>query len=74
LLAGWIHYLAFDLFVGSWLVRDAHLRGIAHGWVLPLLFLTFLFGPAGLLSYLGLRAVLAARVTRAALETRSSGA
>src|SRR5436190_8707586 len=23
LLAGWVHYLAFDLFVGSWEVRDA---------------------------------------------------
>lgn len=51
LLAGWIHYLAFDLFVGSWIVRDARRRGIAHGWVLPLLLLTFLFGPAGLLGY-----------------------
>ena len=23
LLAGWVHYLAFDLFIGSWEVRDA---------------------------------------------------
>ena len=27
LLAGWIHYLAFDLFVGCWEVRDARERG-----------------------------------------------
>jgi hypothetical protein len=58
LLAGWIHYLAFDLFVGSWIACDASVRGIAHAWVLPLLVLTFLFGPAGLLAYLGLRAAL----------------
>lgn len=56
LLAGWVHYLAFDLFVGCWMVRDARARGIAHLAVLPLLLLTFLFGPAGWLSYLGLRA------------------
>ena len=28
LLAGWTHYLAFDLFVGGWEVRDAQRRGI----------------------------------------------
>ncbi len=57
LLAGWIHYLAFDLLVGCWIVRDARARGLPHLAVLPLLLLTFLFGPAGWLAYLGLRAV-----------------
>jgi hypothetical protein len=56
LLAGWTHYLAFDLFVGSWEVRDARDRGISHLLVLPCLVLTFLFGPAGWLLYLVLRA------------------
>ena len=55
LLAGWVHYLAFDLFVGSWEVRDARTRGIRHWLVVPCLVLTFLFGPAGWLLYLGLR-------------------
>jgi hypothetical protein len=55
LLAGWVHYLAFDLFVGSWQVRDAQRLGLSHLFVLPCLLLTFLFGPAGLLAYLGLR-------------------
>jgi hypothetical protein len=55
LLAGWVHYLAFDLFVGSWEARDARERGIPHRLVLPCLALTFLFGPAGWLLYLGLR-------------------
>jgi hypothetical protein len=55
LLAGWIHYLAFDLFVGSWEVRDAERLGIPHLAVVPCLALTFLFGPAGLLAYLGVR-------------------
>ena len=55
LLAGWIHYLAFDLLIGSWEVRDARERGIAHLFVVPCLILTFLFGPAGWLLYLGIR-------------------
>jgi hypothetical protein len=67
LLAGWIHYLAFDLFVGGWIVRDSRERGIAHGWLLPSLLLTFLFGPAGWLSYLGLRAAKRSRRAEAAV-------
>lgn len=57
LLAGWVHYLAFDLFVGSWEVRDAQQIGIAHYLVTPCLILTFLFGPAGWLLYLLIRGV-----------------
>jgi hypothetical protein len=55
LLAGWIHYLAFDLLIGSWEVRDARERGVPHLLVLPCLVLTFLFGPAGWLLYLIVR-------------------
>ena len=55
LMAGWIHYLVFDLFIGSWEVRDARRLGIAHWMVLPCLALTFLFGPVGLAAYLLLR-------------------
>jgi hypothetical protein len=55
LLAGWIHYLAFDLFIGGWEVRDAQRRGIRHLLVVPALALTFVFGPAGLLLYLVIR-------------------
>lgn len=54
-LAGWIHYLAFDLMVGLYILNDAASRGIAHVVLLPILFLTLMFGPAGLLAYLGLR-------------------
>ncbi|MVN77132.1 DUF4281 domain-containing protein [Hymenobacter sp. HMF4947] len=56
LLAGWVHYLCFDLFVGAWEVRDAQQRGLPHGAVVPALVLTFLFGPVGLLVYFGSRA------------------
>src|SRR5688572_20582789 len=55
LLAGWTHYLAFDLFIGGWEVRDAQRRGIPHVLVVPVLVLTFLLGPAGLLLHLAMR-------------------
>jgi hypothetical protein len=57
LLAGWTHYLAFDLFIGGWEVRDAQRRGIPHLFIVPALVLTFLFGPAGLLLYLAIRSL-----------------
>jgi hypothetical protein len=55
LLAGWTHYLAFDLFIGGWEVRDAVRRGIRRLFLVPALVLTFLLGPAGLLFYLAIR-------------------
>ena len=55
LLAGWVHYLCFDLFVGAWEVRDAQRRGLSHAALLPCLLLTFLFGPVGLLLYFAVR-------------------
>ena len=55
LLAGWVHYLAFDLFIGSWQVRDAASLQIPHLAVIPCLILTFFFGPAGLLLYFVIR-------------------
>jgi hypothetical protein len=61
LLAGWTHYLAFDLFIGGWEVRDAQQRGIRHLLVVPALALTFLFGPAGLLLYLAISRFAALR-------------
>ena len=57
LLAGWVHYLAFDLLIGSWELEDAAERGIAHWMVVPCLLLTFLFGPAGWLSYRIVRSI-----------------
>lgn len=62
LLAGWIHYLAFDLFVGSWEVKDAQERGISHWFVVPCLILTFLLGPIGFLLYHILRSVVPGKI------------
>lgn len=58
LLAGWVHYLCFDLFVGAWEVRDAQRRGVPHWALGPALGLTFLVGPVGLLVYFGVRRIL----------------
>ncbi|HAH08615.1 MAG TPA: DUF4281 domain-containing protein [Alphaproteobacteria bacterium] len=57
-VAGWVHYLVFDLFVGAWITRDAARRGISHWFVVPCLPLTLLLGPIGLLTYLIIRFAL----------------
>jgi hypothetical protein len=57
LLAGWVHYLVFDLLIGSWEVEDARERGIPHLMVVPCLLLTFMFGPAGWLLYRIVRSI-----------------
>lgn len=57
LLAGWIHYLVFDLFVGSWEVQDARQNSIRHLTITPALVFTLLFGPVGLLIYLIMRQI-----------------
>lgn len=59
MLPAWIHYLAFDLWVGTWQVEDAPKAGVPHWLLLPILVLTFMFGPAGLFAYLVARFVLA---------------
>jgi hypothetical protein len=56
LLAGWLHYLAFDLLIGTWEARDARERGVPHLFLVPCLFLTLMFGPAGWLLYMVVRA------------------
>jgi hypothetical protein len=55
LLAGWVHYLAFDLLIGTWEARDARERGLPHLLLIPCLFFTFLLGPAGWLLYMAVR-------------------
>ena len=51
LLAGWIHYLAFDLFIGAWETRDAMARRVPRLLLAPCLVMTFMLGPIGLLGY-----------------------
>ena len=65
-LAGWLHYLAFDLFVGAWEVRDAEKNGVPHLLVIPCLFFTFMLGPIGYLMYVAIRGVVKLRGKNAA--------
>ncbi len=51
LLAGWIHYLAFDLFLGTWIVHHSKKHAVHHLLIIPALILTFMAGPAGVLLY-----------------------
>ena len=56
-LAAWVHFLAFDLFIGAWQCRRARSVGIRFWLVIPCLILTFLFGPLGMLVYFTLRTI-----------------
>ena len=56
-LTGWVHFLAFDLFIGAWVCRIARSEGINFMLVLPCLPVIFLFGPAGFVAFQAVRAV-----------------
>ena len=57
-VAGWVHYLAFDLMTGIFIKRNAIKHGISHWLIIPCLFLTFMLGPIGLLLYLVIRLIV----------------
>lgn len=61
---GWIHYLAFDLFVGAWILKDGQEHKIAHWKLIPCLLFSFMMGPIGLLMYFGIRASSKALATK----------
>ena len=52
---GWTHYLAFDLFTGLWIARDADAKGFNRFVQFPILFATLMVGPVGLLIWLVVR-------------------
>jgi len=52
IVGAWIHYLAFDFFVGCWILAKAKAEGIAHGWIVIPMIATFMLGPVGLLLFL----------------------
>ena len=57
-LAGWVHYLAFDLFVGASIARRLMDMGGSRLWLVALLPLSFMFGPIGFLGFEILRLCL----------------
>lgn len=54
-LVAWAHFLAFDLFVGRWICLDSAEQGLSPWATGPILALTLLLGPLGLLAYLTVR-------------------
>lgn len=66
LLVGWLHYLAFDLFVGGWIARTGDAEGVSPWLLTPILLLTLFFGPVGFLLFLLLRLVRRRAATIAA--------
>jgi hypothetical protein len=51
LVAGWVHYLAFDLLVGLAIAERSDGLGLSRLIQAPLLAATFMFGPLGLLLF-----------------------
>ncbi|HQY91247.1 MAG: ABA4-like family protein [Caldilinea sp.] len=53
----WVHFLAFDLFVGRWVYWDGRRTGL-RAWVTSLiLFFVLMVGPLGLVLYLAARSL-----------------
>ncbi len=57
LLAGWVHYLAFDLLVGMWILDENKKLGIHQLLLVPCLLGTFMFGPLGFLLFMIIRGI-----------------
>jgi hypothetical protein len=55
IVVGWTHYLAFDLFVGLWIAKDADSKGFSRIVQFPFLFFTLMAGPVGLFGWLIVR-------------------
>ena len=66
---GWIHYLAFDRFVGTWISRNADAHKISRWLQIPILFFTLMAGPIGLLLYLLLRQIKGEKPENAVLPS-----
>lgn len=57
-LTAWVHILAFDLMMGLYIHHEGSLNQISHWYLLPCYFFTLMFGPVGVLLFLGLRFLL----------------
>jgi hypothetical protein len=53
----WMHFLAFDLFVGRWVYLESREKNFSPWLMAPILFLVLMLGPIGFLIYLILRSI-----------------
>ena len=60
-MAGWVHYLAFDLLIGMWMINQNRTLGIHQLLMAPCLFATFMLGPVGFLLFSILKAIKTSR-------------
>jgi len=56
-LAGWVHYLAFDLLVGMWILDENKKHKIHHLLIIPCLIGSFMLGPIGFLLFIIIRTI-----------------
>ncbi len=56
-LAGWVHYLAFDLLVGMWILDQNKIHKIHHLLIVPCLLGAFMFGPIGFLLFIIIKSI-----------------
>ncbi len=56
-LAGWVHYLAFDLLVGMWIIDQNRTLKIHQLLIAPCLVGTFMLGPVGFLLFMAMRSI-----------------
>ncbi|MGN9755852.1 ABA4-like family protein [Streptomyces sp. SD31] len=69
----WAQVIAWDLLIGQWMYREARRLGISALLMGPLLVLTILLSPFGLLVFLGLRAARSRHATREDLAATVAG-
>jgi hypothetical protein len=62
----WVHFLAFDLFVGRWAYLDGLKNGINVFVMAVVLFLILMFGPLGFAVYQGVRLFTSSRASNTA--------
>jgi hypothetical protein len=71
-IIAWVHFLAFDLFVGRWIYLDSQERHISAWLMAPVLFLTLMVGPAGFLLYVFIRSAVVLSPAPAKAPLRSA--
>ena len=63
LIIFWTHFLAINLFCGTWIVRDSQKLMISKGLVFIPLLLTYFVGPLGIFLYWFIRLFFAKRIS-----------
>ena len=63
LLIFWLHFLAINLFVGSWIARDGVRNNIVKKVIFFPLIVTYFTGPVGLFLYWIIRMIFARRLS-----------